>query len=84
MWRYIFLCKFHWKRRSAVRTPGDDLSFAMGDLRDVCSPEGCYQVILPGEWRETERLCRKVSRTGLGSIIGLIDNKNRVRARHVF
>ena len=31
--------------RRAVRTRGDDFLFARGDLRDVVSPEGCYQVI---------------------------------------
>ena len=41
--------KIHRKLRRAVRTPDDDFSFARGDLRDVCSPEGCYQVILHGQ-----------------------------------
>ena len=84
MWRYIFLCKFHRKLRRAVRTPGEVTTFYSGDLRDACSPNGCYQVIPPGEWRKVERIFRRVSRAGLRYIILLIDNKNRVRARHVF
>ena len=51
MWRYIFLCKFHRKLRRAVRTPGEVTTFYSGDLRDACSPNGCYQVVRPGEWR---------------------------------
>ena len=37
------------KRRRAVRTPDDDMSFAQGYLRDACSPDGCYQVIPHGQ-----------------------------------
>ena len=37
------------KRRRAVRTPNDDMSFAQGYLRDACSPDGCYQVIPHGQ-----------------------------------
>ena len=49
MWRYIFLSKFRRKRRRAVRTPGEVTTFYSGDLRDACSPDGYYKVILPGQ-----------------------------------
>ena len=35
--------------RRAVRTRRDDFLFARGDLRDACSPDGCYQVIPHGQ-----------------------------------
>ena len=35
--------------RRAVRTPGEVTTFYSGDLRDACSPDGCYQVIPPGQ-----------------------------------
>ena len=55
-----------------------------GDLRDACLPRGA-----PSDtaWRVAGKLngiAPESGRIGLGSMIGPIDNKNRVRARHHF
>ena len=50
----------------------------------LVSPEGCSELILHASGGKVEWSRLELSRGGLRSIIGLMDNNNRMRARHQF